>query len=279
MIELPETYVLADQINETLVGKTVIRVVANAFPHKFAWYSGDPSTYGKKLSGKKIIRSQPGASRTYGCSTQILCGDMLLAISTPIRYYEPGKKLPAKHHLWLQFSDLGSMTCTVQMWGGMFCYQTDEKGLPEGYDFNKNLTPLEDGFNENYFEKLVSGTDKKLSAKAFLATEQRIPGLGNGVLQDILFNARINPKTRLENLRDKQLNNMYKAVKETLEEMKLNGGRDTEKDLFGSEGGYKTILSNKTANNSCPVCGGNVVREAYLGGNVYYCPACQPWVK
>lgn|GEM_PF-2077218 len=30
--------------------------------------------------------------------------------------------------------------------------------------------------------------------KAFLATEQRIPGLGNGVLQDILWTARIHPK-------------------------------------------------------------------------------------
>jgi hypothetical protein len=32
---------------------------------------------------------------------------------------------------------------------------------------------------------------KKLSLKALLATEQRIPGLGNGVLQDILFKARM----------------------------------------------------------------------------------------
>jgi formamidopyrimidine-DNA glycosylase len=36
-----------------------------------------------------------------------------------------------------------------------------------------------------------------LSAKAFLATEQRIPGLGNGVLQDILFTAGIHPKRKM----------------------------------------------------------------------------------
>ena len=33
-----------------------------------------------------------------------------------------------------------------------------------------------------------------LSAKAFLATEQHFPGIGNGVLQDILFAAQIHPK-------------------------------------------------------------------------------------
>jgi len=27
---------------------------------------------------------------------------------------------------------------------------------------------------------------------------------------------------------------------------------------------------------SCPVCGAAIVRQAYLGGNVYFCPVCQP---
>ena len=51
MIEIPETYVLAGQIKETLVGKTIQSAVANAHPHSFAWYSGDPVTYGATYSG------------------------------------------------------------------------------------------------------------------------------------------------------------------------------------------------------------------------------------
>lgn len=37
----------------------------------------------------------------------------------------------------------------------------------------------------------------------------------------------------------------------------------------------KTILSAKTWRNPCPCCGAVVVKEAYLGGTVYYCPQCQ----
>lgn len=37
-------------------------------------------------------------------------------------------------------------------------------------------------------------SNKKLTAKAFLAAEQRIPGLGNDVLQDILWDAGIDPR-------------------------------------------------------------------------------------
>ena len=40
----------------------------------------------------------------------------------------------------------------------------------------------------------VAGAKLKLTAKTFLAVERRIPGLGNGVLQGILFRTCIQPK-------------------------------------------------------------------------------------
>lgn len=275
MIELPETYVLAEQINRTLVGKTVMNATANASPHKFAWFSGDPAEYQKKLTGKTVKSANPGTGYTCGGNTEIVCGDMLLVISTPIKYHVPGEKLPPKHQLWLEFEDFSSMTCTVQMWGAMFCYPAGTEYQPKEYRINKSPTPLMDEFDRVYFQKLFSDSPQNLSAKAFLATEQRIPGLGNGVLQDILFNAKINPRTKLEKLTDAEIENLYQSVRETLFAMVAQGGRDTEKDLFGCPGGYKTILSANTIDDPCPVCGGKIVREAYMGGNIYYCPECQ----
>ena len=38
---------------------------------------------------------------------------------------------------------------------------------------------------------------------------------------------------------------------------------------------FKTILSKNTVNNPCPNCGGKIVKEAYLGGAVYFCSSCQ----
>jgi formamidopyrimidine-DNA glycosylase len=58
--------------------------------------------------------------------------------------------------------------------------------------------------------------------------------------------------------------------------MAEKGGRDTEKDLFGNAGGYKTLLSKNTYKNPCPNCGNTIVKEAYLGGAIYFCPVCQP---
>jgi len=50
MIELPEAVVIAQQITETLGGKRIAHAVANASPHKFAWYTGDPATYNERRS-------------------------------------------------------------------------------------------------------------------------------------------------------------------------------------------------------------------------------------
>ncbi|MBS1396965.1 zinc finger domain-containing protein, partial [Bacteroides sp.] len=52
-------------------------------------------------------------------------------------------------------------------------------------------------------------------------------------------------------------------------------GRDTQTDLYGNAGGYKTILSAKTWKNPCLRCGSTIIKEAYMGGSVYYCPTCQ----
>jgi formamidopyrimidine-DNA glycosylase len=61
----------------------------------------------------------------------------------------------------------------------------------------------------------------------------------------------------------------------TLADMAVRGGRDTEKDLFGKPGGYKTKASKLTVGNTCPVCGGSIRKESYMGGSIYYCDQCQ----
>ena len=279
MIELPESYTLARQIGAVLTGKTVKSVTAAAFPHKFAWFNLEPAQYDARLRGKTLVGSTPGTGYTCGGNTEIDFGDAILVLSTPIKYHGFGEKRPDKHQLLVEFEDGSAISCTVQMWGAMFCLDAGGGGLPEFYQIKKAPSPLEEGFDEAYFGGLLSGAKKSLSAKAFLATEQRIPGLGNGVLQDILYNARICPRTRLEALTDAELAAMFHSVKSTLTEMAACGGRDTERDLFGAPGGYMTILSAKTAGMPCPVCGGMIRREAFLGGNIYYCPACQPVKK
>jgi formamidopyrimidine-DNA glycosylase len=275
MIELPESKTLANQINETLKGKRIKNVIANKSPHKFAWFSGDPDNYHDLLAGKDIL-----FAAAYGGMVEVQAEDIRLIFfdGTNLRCFFSGEEPPQKHQLQIEFEDSSSLICSVQMYGGMLAL-----GEGQTNDFNEcarsKPDPLSGGFTRDYFSSMLTDKDGKLSAKAFLATKQRIPGLGNGVLQDILFNARVHPKRKMSTLTDNELNSLYDSVKNTLFEMTANGGRDTERDLFGCSGGYRTILSAKSSESPCPVCGSAIIREAYLGGKIYFCPECQKLSK
>ncbi len=271
MIEYPEAVVLAKQINQTLIDKQIKEAIANQSPHKFAWYTRDPAEYNQRLA-RKTIRN----ATAFGNHVEIHADDMVLVISTPIRYHAVGEKLPAKHQLLLEFADRTAVSCSVQMWGVLFCFRENEKGgLPDYHIAKAKPSPLSDAFDRDYFDSLFNENTGDLSAKAFLATEQRIPGLGNGVLQDILWTAKIHPKQKMDCLSRKEISQMYGAVKSVLRKMTDLGGRDTERDLFGCPGGYQTILSKNTVGKPCPACGTTIKKEPYLGGSIYVCEGCQ----
>ena len=163
------------------------------------------------------------------------------------------------------------------MYGGITCFKEGCYDNPYYKAALEKPSPVTDGFDKAYFSSLLENDgDKKLSAKAFLATNQRIPGIGNGVLQDILWRAHINPRRKLGTLSEDELSNLFSTLKSVLNQMIEGGGRDTEKDLFGAAGGYITVMSKNNDGMPCPSCGGFIKKEAYMGGSVYYCETCQP---
>lgn len=273
MIEIPEAVVIARQITETLGGKRITSAVANASPHKFAWYTGDPATYNERLAGKVI-----GTGIGVAGNIEFGAGDMTVSVSAPIRYHIQGEKRPKKHQLLIELEDGTAISSSAQMWGGFFCFPTvgGKAGFADSDIAHAKPSPLSDAFDRAYFDTLFDADTPKLSAKAFLATEQRIPGLGNGVLQDILWTIHIHPKRKMADVSSSEVDAMYKTVKELLAMMTALGGRDTERDLFGQLGGYVTILSKNTTGRPCPACGTPIRKEPYLGGSIYYCATCQP---
>lgn len=130
-------------------------------------------------------------------------------------------------------------------------------------------------FDYAYFRELKAQASGTLSMKAFLATEQRIPGLGNGVLQDILLRAGLHPRKKAGTVPESRWKQVYEALTDTLQKMTASGGRNTEKDLFGKPGGYPVLLSRHTVGKGCPFCGTIIQKASYLGGTVYFCPGCQ----
>ncbi len=273
MIELPEAEFLSRQLNQTVGGKTVARVIAGLSPHKFAWYHGDPKGYDALLRGQTV-----GPAVARGGMVEIRAGDAVLLFTDGVvlRFHARDERRPARHQLLIEFEDGTAVSASVQMYGGLWCFREGDFSNPYYEAAVGKPSPLSDEFDQDYFDRLIAAPEvQKLSLKALLATGQRIPGLGNGVSQDILYNARIHPRQKVENLTGGEKDALFRSVKATLREMAEQGGRDTTRDLLGRPGGYVTKLSQATAQKPCPVCGGTIIKQAYMGGSVYFCDGCQ----
>jgi len=163
------------------------------------------------------------------------------------------------------------------MYGGLLCFPDGKAENPYYLLARQKPSPLTEAFNHAYFLGIIASPGmQKLSAKAALATEQRIPGLGNGVLQDILYHTGVHPLRLIGSLSGTEMEKLYQSVKTTLADMAAQGGRDAEKDLFGQPGGYVTRCSKLTVGSPCSICGNPIRKASYMGGSVYFCEVCQP---
>lgn len=278
MIEAPEALMLAMQLNKIIRDKTINHVIAAQTPHKFTWYHDGPESYPDKLNGKTVKNCS-----AFGGMVEInMSSDttLLFCDGANLRYYSPGEKLPVNHQLLVGFSDESCLVVSVRMYGGLFCFTGNKlEGNFSSYYLTARTKPqvMSETFDLPYFLRLINEDHaQNKSAKAFLATRQTIPGLGNGVLQDILYMARIHPKTKIKELDDTKKRDLFFCIKKTLQDIYDSNGRNCETDIFGQKGKYIPFLSKDTAGTSCKKCGEYIRKDNYMGGSIYYCPECQP---
>lgn len=116
------------------------------------------------------------------------------------------------------------------------------------------------------FKSLV-GTARG-SIKSALMSQRRLAGLGNIYTDEILFQARVNPRAKANRLTDGHLERLFHSVKDVVEtaiEAKAEPG-----DMPSTY-----LLPHREKGGVCPRCGGSLRHEKVSGRTSYYCPQCQ----
>jgi len=184
-------------------------------------------------------------------------------------------------HLIWSFGDGSHMTYALQMWGAVRLVsagQFDERPFDEA-----GIEPLSPEFTIDRFNDMLDTYPEKNSKgiKGFLVatgyvTQNSINGLGNAYVQDILFEAGINPRRKTPTLENNERNRLYNAIRHIIQQAITLGGRSEERDLFNRPGGYHRRMDSSAVGTPCPDCSTPVQKIQYLGGACYYCPNCQP---
>ena len=270
-IELPEAYVISNQMHKILQGKTITTVHV--------------SKECESLIRQGFIRVDPDSlvkRKILGVSTkgkwifvQFSEGNyLLLALETggKILFHNNPDPAPKKFHIRLDFDDGTMLSVWIVGWG--FAKVVPEDALEaDRYPGKLGLSPIdEERFTQQAFDTILGG--RKDTIKSVLLDQWTIAGLGNGYAQDILFKAKIHPKRKTTEISNAEKITLYLTIKETLQSAIRMGGSECECDLFGAPGSYKKVFGDRKKALTCPVCGTRIVKLV-LGSSTYYCPACQ----
>lgn len=277
-------YVVNKQLENLAVGKTIRKVTANQNPHSFVWFATEPSRaftdaqaagdVAQYMTNKTVDHVNVNTGG-YGFFNFLYVGKRALLSDIVPRYTFPNEKPAKRHQLLLEFEDGSYLTYTASLGGALFLFEVDENGDAIGY---KNDFPLinTNEFTYEFFKTLVDNTKgRTLSVKQLLATKNRIPGIDNNLLQDILWEAQVNPKSKIETLNEDEFHRIFTAIKTVPSAIITAGGKDIDKDVYGKFGRFPCSVSRNTLGKPCNRCGTTIIKEAYLGGSVFYCPACQ----
>lgn len=273
MIEYPESYTIARQFEKELNGRTITSCIRGNSPHKFAFYNLDKEEYEAKIVGKTIGKS----TNKHMCSITSLDSQLVLILGgggEKIRLHKKGDEPPKKYHLLLGFDDGRYLSVAISGWGMVtLCTR---KELDRNPCLSKvRVDTQNEGFTTKKLKEMVEAEAKNPSVKYFLVSEPGISGIGNGMCQEVLFEAGIHPKTKIKSLTETEIDGLHRALRTVVSKACELGGRDNETDIYGNVGGFETRMTAKTAGTPCPNCGTRIEKIAWLGGNCYFCPKCQ----
>ena len=205
-----------------------------------------------------------------------LDGDLVLVVNAMVAgrfVLSPGK--PARSPK--------SMILALHLEGGQELHYTDEKRMGKIYvatparekeipgyrDLGVDL--LSEAFTLALFRELISG--RRDQVRQFLLDKSALASIGNAYADEILFAARIHPKTFCHRLRPEEVGLLFAAISHTLDhaiaEIASRGRPIDEKvrDFLAVRG---------RARQPCRVCG-TILRSVRVGaGDACFCPACQP---
>jgi formamidopyrimidine-DNA glycosylase len=155
----------------------------------------------------------------------------------------------------------------IELWKTEELKKELEKNGPE---------PLEESFTFDKFKEIFK--NKKGKVKQLIMDPKLIAGIGNIYASEALWVAKIYPEKNVQDLTEKELDFLYKAVQKVLRlGVKLGGESFSDyRKVDGSKGDFDTERKvYKREKQKCHRCGELIKRIKVAQRSAFYCPNCQ----
>jgi formamidopyrimidine-DNA glycosylase len=282
MIDMVEARVIAGQIAERLVGKTIV-VAVLAERKKGSMRDAHllhvkPEDFKVRLEGT-VLQAAYAKSRQVCIETSGGYGFAVWDVYGKILFIEAGAKIPGSPPIRLGFSDGSNLIVLPGVWAAMRLASNEDLAAAQGAVDPDLLDPSSEGFTVEALKRLVEMEKFKGSHIKEILTHYGTPGimgLMGATCQEVLYRARVHPKRKAARLTAEELAALHRAIQGVIRDAIAAGGRASERDLFDRPGGFTPTVSAALEGKPCPACGAPITAIKMGGaGKFYICPGCQ----
>jgi formamidopyrimidine-DNA glycosylase len=269
MPELPDLLYIQKYLRSHVVGKTVTTVGATR------------TVILRIASSKSLQQLVVGTSiesvRNHGpflcfClknETEVIVNLMLAG---KLQHQRNGEKREAHCCFWLGLDDMSRLNvCDPELMAKVYVLDRRDHKLIPRFD-TQGVDILSGLFTLARFLSLAKQHSRK-QVRVFLNDQTILSAIGNAYADEILFDARVHPKTFVGKLSPDDLSELYRSIPRIIHW----GMKEVEK--AGQPIHVKVRDHLKVRNRKgepCPRCGAKIRREGVRGYDVFFCPVCQP---
>jgi formamidopyrimidine-DNA glycosylase len=268
MPELPDLEYIVSVLNGTLQGRRILRVrVKNPIVLRMAI----AGTVQELCAGRAF-----GTCSRHGHFLLLPVGDAYALVVNPMlvgrfRICAPGAR------------DEGGLCLAFGLDDGEELRYLDDKRMGKVYlvpagghravpGFDAvGVEPLSPDFTQDRLRGLVDS--RRDQVRAFLLDKSAVAAIGNAYADEILWAARLHPKTGCSGLADEDIGRLYEAIRDVLSSAVREVARRAE-PIEVKVRDFLRVRNRK--GQPCPACGATIRVEGVRGHDAFYCPICQP---
>lgn len=169
---------------------------------------------------------------------------------------------PKYAHMVISFADSSHLTFVCRRKLGKIYLAEGVSEFREEFSLGKDAMELD----ASEFAELLR--EKRGAVKTALTDQHFISGIGNVYADEILYQCRIHPKSKIEKLAQDEKKQLYEKMQSVLGVAIENEGKRKElPDEY--------LTPHRKEGAECPACSGKIEMIKVSGRSTYFCPACQ----
>jgi formamidopyrimidine-DNA glycosylase len=134
---------------------------------------------------------------------------------------------------------------------------------------------LSPAFTREHFHDLAR-LHRRKQVRVLINDHTILSTIGNAYADEILFEARLHPKTLVGSLSEEDLDRLYHAIPAVLR-WGIGKVEEAHQPIHIKVREHLRVRNRKGEN--CPRCGTTIRREGVRGHDVFFCPRCQPAMR